>query len=95
MKLKKCKAKNNIMSNNLDQSNPIRVYAEKQGKEFALVQIVDYYNETFRFEILLNVKGTLFPNIDSAKKVVDEFKKFNSTHDIDNFKYVDVIDYKK
>lgn len=81
------------MSKKLEQTNPIRVYAEMSEKEFALVQIVDYYNETFRFEILTNV--TVFPDIVVAEMAVNEFKRFHPSIDVDNFKYVEVLNYKK
>ncbi|WP_164462444.1 hypothetical protein [Chryseobacterium shandongense] len=34
-------SKDETMSKKLEQTNPIRVYAEMREKEFALVQIVD------------------------------------------------------
>lgn len=83
------------MSKKLEQTNPIRVYAEMREKEFALVQIVDYYNETFRYEILTNVTATVFPDIVVAEMAVNEFKRFHSSIDVDNFKYVEVLNYKK
>lgn len=69
-------------------NHPIRVYAETKKKEFALVQIVDYYNETFRYELLTSVTATIFPNINVAQMAVNEFKRFNPSIDVDNFKYV-------
>ncbi|MCT2409809.1 hypothetical protein NZD88_19830 [Chryseobacterium antibioticum] len=83
------------MSKKIEQTNPIRVYAETREKEYALVQIVDYYNETFRYEILTSVTATVFPNIVVAQTAVNEFKKFHPSIDVDNFKYVEVLNYKK
>lgn len=83
------------MSKKIEQTNPIRVYAEMRKKEFALVQIVDYYNETFRYELLTGVTATVFPNIDVAQMAVNELKRFNAGIDVDNFKYVEVLNYKK
>lgn len=64
-------------------------------KEFTLVQTVDYYNETFRYEILSSVTATVFPNIVVAQMAVNEFKRFHSGIDVDSFKYVEVLNYKK
>lgn len=83
------------MSKKIEQTNPIRVYAEMRKKEFALVQIVDYYNETFRYELLTSVTATVFPNINVAQMAINEFKRFNPGIDVDNFKYVEVLNYKK
>jgi len=83
------------MSKKIEQSNPIRVYAEMREKELALVQIVDYYNETFRYEILSSVTATVFPNKVVAQKAVNEFERFHPDIHVDNFKYVEVLNYKK
>lgn len=83
------------MSKKIEQNNPIRVYAEMREKEFALVQIVDYYNETFRYEILSSVTATVFPNKVVAQMAINEFKKFQPGIDVDNFKFVEVLNYKK
>ncbi|STD11771.1 hypothetical protein [Chryseobacterium carnipullorum] len=83
------------MSKKITQTNPIRVYAEMREKEFALVQIVDYYNETFRYEIIHSVTATVFPNKVVAQMAVNEFKRFNPGIDVENFKYVEVLNYKK
>lgn len=66
-----------------------------RNKEFALVQIVDYYNETFRYELLTGVTATVFPNKNVAQIAVNEFKRFYLGIDVDNFKYVEVLNYKK
>lgn len=83
------------MSKKIEKTNPIRVYAEMREKELALVQIVDYYNETFRYEILNSVTATVFPDIIVAQMAVNEFKKFHPGIEVDNFKYVEVLNYKK
>lgn len=78
-----------------DKTNPIRVYAETGEKRLSLVQIVDYYNVTFRYETLPNVTATVFPNMDIAKTAVIEFKRLYPNIGAYNFVYVDVLDYGK
>ena len=51
-----------------------KAYIWIDGKKMSVVQIADVYDEKYSFRLVSNLRATVFPSFEIAKKIVKEIK---------------------
>lgn len=52
-----------------------RIFYKDFDRELSLVQFAVYYDNSFKFELLYNFTGTIFPDMKTAENVIQEHSR--------------------